>query len=63
MTVDYKLPPHNLDAEQSVLGGLMLDDGSDNVATVELIAVTAGVSVTSINGVTLSNLKRNDWIR
>lgn len=34
MTVDYKLPPHNLDAEQSVLGGLMLDDGSDNVAKV-----------------------------
>lgn len=34
MTVDYKTPPHNLDAEQSVLGGLMLDDGSDNVAKV-----------------------------
>ncbi|ATM86709.1 DnaB-like helicase C-terminal domain-containing protein [Yersinia frederiksenii] len=34
MTIDYKTPPHNLDAEQSVLGGLMLDDGSDNVAKV-----------------------------
>ncbi|AVX37801.1 DnaB-like helicase C-terminal domain-containing protein [Yersinia massiliensis] len=27
MTIDYKLPPHSLEAEQSVLGGLMIDGG------------------------------------
>lgn len=27
MTADYKLPPHSLEAEQSVLGGLMIDGG------------------------------------
>ncbi|MGC6389681.1 DnaB-like helicase C-terminal domain-containing protein [Ewingella sp. S1.OA.A_B6] len=29
MTDNFVLPPHSIDAEQSVLGGLMLDDGSD----------------------------------
>ncbi len=27
MTSDYKLPPHSIEAEQSVLGGLMIDGG------------------------------------
>lgn len=34
MTLDYVVPPHSLDAEQSVLGGLMLDDGSERCQTV-----------------------------
>src|SRR5471030_884778 len=29
MTDNIVLPPHSIEAEQSVLGGLMLDDGSD----------------------------------
>lgn len=34
MTLDYVVPPHSLDAEQAVLGGLMLDDGSERCQTV-----------------------------
>ncbi|ARJ43275.1 helicase DnaB [Pantoea alhagi] len=29
MTADYKTPPHNTDAEQAVLGGIMLDGGEE----------------------------------
>lgn len=29
MTANYKTPPHNTDAEQAVLGGIMLDGGED----------------------------------
>ncbi|MFZ4835923.1 DnaB-like helicase C-terminal domain-containing protein [Rouxiella sp. Mn2063] len=29
MTIDFKIAPHSIEAEQSVIGGLMLDDGSD----------------------------------
>lgn len=31
---DFNMPPHNLEAEQSVLGGLMLDVGSERSQTV-----------------------------
>ncbi|OKP29412.1 DnaB-like helicase C-terminal domain-containing protein [Serratia fonticola] len=34
MTDDYKVPPSNIDAEQSVLGGVMLDAQSDRVQKV-----------------------------
>ncbi len=36
MTDDYKLPPNNYEAEQAVLGSIMLDAQSDNIQRVFL---------------------------
>jgi hypothetical protein len=59
-----KLPPHSLEAEQSVLGGLLLDnEAADRVGdivskTISTAKPTATSSATSINSAAKASRRR-----
>lgn len=42
MTSDFMTPPHSIEAEQSVLGGLLLDDDSSE-RTQKVLSILAGI--------------------
>ena len=45
-TAKLKVPPHSLEAEQSVLGGLMLDNQAwDNVPTGWWLTISTAMSI------------------
>lgn len=42
MTSDFMTPPHSIEAEQSVLGGLLLDDDTSE-RTQKVLSILAGI--------------------